>query len=499
MSSPLPSPLRRWTAAADSFYHLPAQCLAGKACCGTACFVARHRNPERWQHAATGEPRVYCLGQCFASPAVALPTAKAARPTVEVRARQGLVLGRLAVGGARTLGAYLALDGYQALEQALKQTPGQVLDTVETSGLRGRGGAGFPTGKKWRAVAAAPTGDKYVIANADEGDPGACIDRFLMEDDPFSLIEGMTLAAYATGADSGLIYLRGEYPLAATVLTAALHEARAAGLLGEAVLHHAGFNFDIRLHVGRGSYVCGEETALIHALEGRRPEVRARPPHPTHQGLHGRPTVLNNVETLVSVPSIVARGGEACRELGFSTSRGTKAVSLNSLFNRPGLYEVEFGVPVRHLVEELGGGLQEGALKGLIIGGPLAGIIPPHLLDTPFGFEELRAIGASVGHGGVVAFDQDTSIASLVHHVFSFGAYESCGKCTPCRLGSARIEEIFRRALTSGRATHEDQADWRELLTALKWTSLCGHGTGLAEFGESVVRHYGKELDSCFK
>lgn len=494
----LPSPLRRWPAAADSFYHLPDQSVSGKACCGTACFVARHCHPERWQHAVTGEPRVYCLGQCFAAPAVAHPAAQAVRPTVEVRARHGLVLGRLAAGGARTLGDYLALDGYQALDKALKQTPGQVLETVDTSGLRGRGGAGFPTGKKWRAVAAVPGGGKYVIANADEGDPGACIDRFLMEDDPFSLIEGMTLAAYATGADAGVIYLRGEYPLAAAALTAALCEARAAGFLGEGVLQHAGFNFDISLHVGRGSYVCGEETALIHALEGRRPEVRARPPLPTQQGLQGRLTVVNNVETLVSVPSIIARGGAACRELGFSTSRGTKAVSLNSLFSRPGLYEVEFGITVRHLVEELGGGLQQEALKGLIIGGPLAGIIPPQLLDTPFGFEELRAIGASVGHGGVVAFDDHTSIAALVHHVFSFGAYESCGKCTPCRLGSRWIEEIFHRALKYGRAPHEDQSTWRELLTALKQTSLCGHGTGLAEFGESVIRYYGKELESCF-
>lgn len=499
MNSQLPSPLRQWPAAVDSFFHLPSGSVSGRACCGTACFVARHRNSRRWQNAVAGGPRVYCLGQCFASPAVAPPTGKSVRPRVEVRARQGVVLGRLAAGGARTLDEYSALGGYQALDKALKHPAEQVLQAVETSGLRGRGGAAFPTGRKWRALAAEPIAEKHVIANADEGDPGAYIDRFLMEDDPFSLIEGMTLAAYATGAKSGWIYLRGEYPTAAIVLRAAIDEARTAGLLGPAVLGHADFGFDITLHVGRGSYVCGEETALIHALEGKRPEVRARPPLPTTQGLHGQPTVVNNVETLVSVPHIVAGGGEAYRELGFSSSRGTKAVSLNSLFARPGLYEVEFGVPVRHLVEELGGGLQDGDLKGVLIGGPLAGVIPPHLLDTLFGFEELRAIGAAVGHGGIVAFDQETSIAALVHHVFSFGAHESCGKCTPCRLGSSRIEEIFRLALEGEKTTREDHAAWLEFLSALKWASLCGHGTGLAEFGESVVRHYGKELASCFK
>jgi NADH:ubiquinone oxidoreductase subunit F (NADH-binding) len=225
----------------------------------------------------------------------------------------------------------------------------------------------------------------------------------------------------------------------------------------------------------------------------------ARPPYPTERGLFDRPTLLNNVETLVSVPWIVAHGGETYAALGFSKSRGTKALSLNSLFNRPGLYEVEFGVTVRHIVEEIGGGLRGGAkLKGVLIGGPIIGMIPPHLLDTPLGFEELGAIGAGVGHGGVVAFDEHTSIPALVEHVFSFGAYESCGKCTPCRSGSGRVEEIFANAV-AGDATRADLRECRDLVAALKLASLCGHGTGLARFAESILRYYPQEIEPCFK
>jgi NADH:ubiquinone oxidoreductase subunit F (NADH-binding) len=245
--------------------------------------------------------------------------------------------------------------------------------------------------------------------------------------------------------------------------------------------------------------VCGEETSLLRSIEGNRPEVMARPPYPTERGLFGRPTLLNNVETLVNIPWIVAHGGEAYAAIGFSKSRGTKALSLNSLFNRPGLYEVEFGVTVRHIVEELGGGLRGGGqLKGVIIGGPIIGMIPPHLLDTPLGFEELAGIGAGVGHGGVVAFDEHTSIPDLVAHVFSFGAYESCGKCTPCRSGSGRIEDLFTNAL-AGDATKADLQECRDLVTALKLASLCGHGTGLARFAESILRYYPTEIEPCFK
>jgi NADH:ubiquinone oxidoreductase subunit F (NADH-binding) len=477
----------------DSFYHLSDCSLSGKACRGTACFAARHLNPKRWAQAIAQEPRVYCLGECFVAPSI---SNGADRPKIEIHSGCGIALERLARGGARTLKAY---GGYRALEPALAKSPEKITQAIETSALRGRGGAGFPTGKKWRAVARQESAEKFIVANADEGDPGAYIDRFLIEDDPHALIEGMLLAGCAIGAHKGWIYLRKEYPRAEEILREAIDEARAAGFLGARVLGRD-FSFEIDVIIGQGSYVCGEETAMLRAIEGRRPEVMARPPYPTEHGLFGKPTLINNVETLVSIPWIVAHGGEAYRALGFSKSRGTKVVSLNSLFVRPGLYEIEFGVPVRQIVEELGGGLRDGAaIRAVMIGGPLAGVIPPHLLDTPFGFEELHAIGAGVGHGGIVAFDEHTSIPELVEHVFSFGAYESCGKCTPCRLGARKIEEIFERIVSAGSAPPANFAEFEQLVTALKWTSLCGHGGGLGEFAESVLRYYRDELASCFK
>jgi formate dehydrogenase iron-sulfur subunit len=416
---------------------------------------------------------------------------------MEVRSRHSVVLSRLTNGDVRSLQAYTAQGGYTVLEEALAKPSEKVIEAIETSGLRGRGGAGFPTGRKWRAVAQQPAGEKFIIANADEGDPGAYIDRFLLEDDPHALLEGMLLAAYAIGARKGRIYLRNEYPRAEDILRNAIAEAGSAGLLGKRVLGRD-FVFDVDLVVGRGSYVCGEETALIRSIEGRRPHVMARPPFPTEHGLFGKPTLVNNVETLVSVPWIVARGGEAYRALGFSQSRGTKVVSLNSLFVRPGLYEIEFGMPVRQIVEDLGGGLRDRTIGGLIIGGPLAGVIPPHRFDTPFGFEELHNIGASVGHGGIVAFDEHTSIPELVHHVFSFGAYESCGECTPCRIGSRRIEEIFGRIVGLGTTSAKDFVELQQIVAALKMTSLCGHGGGLGEFADSVLCYYGDALEPCF-
>lgn len=486
------SPPATLSADVESFYHLPRGEHTGKACQGTACFAARHLNPALWAEASAQDPRVYCLGECFAAPAKGQTNP---RPSVKIFSRHGIVLGRLAAGGARTLADY---GDYAALAKALQHPPEQVLAAVETSGLRGRGGAGFPAGRKWRAVASQPAGEKYVVANADEGDAGAYIDRYLMEDDPHALIEAMILAGYAVGASKGYIYVRLEYPLADSVLRAAIAEARAAGWLGQRV-GGKGFAFDLEVYTGHGSYVCGEETSLLRSIEGKRPEVMARPPYPTERGLFDQPTLLNNVETLVNVPWIVTHGGEAYAALGFSKSRGTKALSLNSLFNRPGLYEVEFGVTVRHIVEEIGGGLRGGGkLKGVLIGGPIIGMIPPHLIDTPLGFEELAVIGAGVGHGGVVAFDEHTSIPELVEHVFSFGAYESCGKCTPCRSGSGRVEEIFANA-GAGDATKADLQECRDLVTALKLASLCGHGTGLARFAESILNYYPAEIEPCFK
>jgi NADH:ubiquinone oxidoreductase subunit F (NADH-binding) len=478
-----------------SYYHLDGVDLSKALCQGTACFAARHLNLPRWHQAVAQSPRVYCLGKCYAGPSAA---ADECRPRIETRSRPSVVLERIVDGGAHTLEAYRQHDGWAALERAARIAPEQVIAEVETSELRGRGGAGFLTGKKWRAAAEHDGGEKFVVANFDEGDPGAYVDRFIVEDDPYCLIEGMLIAARAVGASRGWVYARCEYPRAIDRLKLAIAEARATGILGSRV-SDGSFTFDIELVVGRGSYECGEETSLLNSIEGNRPVARVRPPFVAEHGLWSRPTIVNNVETLACVPWILRNGAKEFASLGIPGSRGTKVVSLNSLFRRPGLYEVEFGVTLREIVEELGGGLRSGELWGLMIGGPLAGVVPPDLLDTPFGFDELRAIGAAVGHGGIIAFDEHTSIAELIHHVFSFAAYESCGKCTPCRLGAARIESIFEQLGGSRRATTREWTEWNDIVAALKLASLCGLGVGLAEFAESLARHFPQEVQQCFE
>jgi len=480
----------------DGFYHLAGVDVADVHCQGTACFVARHLAPERWERALEG-PRVHCLGRCYRAPARG---SDEERPHVEVASREAVVLERVVGGGARSLGAYTAATGLAGLRAALSGGPDRVLEELEASGLRGRGGAAFPTGRKWRAVRAHHrrlARASVVVCNADEGDPGAYVDRVLLEDDPFAVLEGMAIAAHTVGAARGIVYVRREYPAAAAAVRGAVAEASAAGVLGTRS-EVTGDGFRVDVVDGAGSYVCGEETALLNAIEGRRPEVRVRPPFPAERGLWGAPTLVNNVETLAAVPWIVRNGGAAHAALGRGASRGTKVVSLNSLFRRPGLYEVELGIPVREIVEDLGGGLRRGRLHGVLIGGPLAGILPPHLLDTPFTVEDLRAVGADVGHGGIVTFDELTSVAELLRHVFRFGAFESCGKCTPCRVGSPRVERLAGH-LVAGAVLDDDEArTWRQTVDALGSASLCGHGTGLAAFARSVAAHYPEELGPCF-
>ena len=495
VTSPPPGPPRTSAAGPEraSFYHLATPPEGTERCQGLACFVARHLDADRWRAATAQQTRVHCLGKCHIAPASA---ADEDRPRIEVAAPEPIVLDRLVKGGAPTLSHYRAQGGYRALPRALELAPQHLVTEIERSGLRGRGGAGFPAGKKWRAVLSQDSAVKYIVANGDEGDPGAYIDRFLMEEDPHAILEAMLIAARAVGARGGFIYVRAEYPTAARRMEAAIREARAENLLGDGILGSS-LAFDLHVVRGHGSYLCGEETALLNALEGKRPEVRARPPYPAAHGVFGRPTLVHNIETLVNIPWIVSRGGDAYAAYGHSTSRGTKVLSLNSLFRRPGLYEVELGMPVRQVVEDLGGGLATGALKGVLIGGPLAGIIPPSLLQTPLAFDELRAIGASVGHGGVVGFDEHTTIPELVHHVFAFGAAESCGKCTPCRLGSRRVERLFAQP-PAREAEGDSRETWRTLITTLAETSLCGHGSGLGEFGASIERYYPEELHRCF-
>ncbi|WP_229506960.1 NADH-ubiquinone oxidoreductase-F iron-sulfur binding region domain-containing protein [Pseudoduganella rivuli] len=472
-------PLQRHVAA-SSFYHLAGKTLDGCACNGLACFAARADDPVRWATASRQAVPVYCLGKCYASPADADHDV---RPYVASHSRGSVLLENVRHGGVRALAEYQRRGGGAARLAALAMAPADVVRLVQASQLRGRGGAGFPAGRKWQAMAAQAAPRKYLVVNADEGDPGAFSDRFLLEDDPFRLIEAAIIAAHATGATHGYIYLRKEYPAAAAVLARALDEARAARWLGAA--------FDLECVIGEGSYLCGEETALLNALEGRRPEVRLRPPQLTECGLYGLPTLVQNVETLCAVPWIVANGAHAYAALGFSQSRGTKLLSLNSLFNRPGLYEVEFGMPLAAVVDELGLGLRRGRLAGVMVGGPLAGIVPPPLLGTRLGYEEMQAIGCAVGHGGVIAFADDTPLAAIVAEVFRFGARESCGKCTPCHLGTPRLAALFGAVQSgTGRAGTGEMAQCDALLDALEATSLCGHGRGLAEFARAVQLHY---------
>lgn len=474
-----------------SFYHLTDISLEGCACQGLACFAARADNPPRWQQARATAPAIYCLGHCYQGPAAFGDDADVISA---VHARETVLLGNIVQGGARDIATYRERGGGAAMRLALASYPGKVIAEIEASGLRGRGGAGFPASKKWRAVATASAPRKYLVVNADEGDPGSFSDRLLMEHDPFRLIEACVIAAHATGASQGIIYLRKEYPAAHAVLETALAQARECGWLGCGILGST-LDFDLSVHIGQGSYVCGEETALLNSLEGRRPEVRLRPPQITEHGLHGKPTLVNNVETLCSVPWIIENGGTRYAAMGTGNSRGTKLLSLNSLFNRPGLYEVEFGISLREIVEELGGGLRRGQLKGVMIGGPLAGVIPPALLDTPLGYEELQDIGAAVGHGGVIAFADDTTIAEIIVEVFRFGSQESCGKCTPCHLGSPELAHSFNAVLAGQKMP---ASRWCALIDALEATSLCGHGRGLAEFARAIERHYPEELAQCF-
>ncbi len=479
-----------------SFYHLRGAPIERRSCQGLACFAARAANPARWRQATAESSRVYCLGKCYLGPA---STEDTHRPHIESRARQPVLLANTLAGGVHAFADYRARGGGEALARALAAPPADIIFAITDSGLRGRGGAGFSTGRKWRAVAEQPGATKYLVVNADEGDPGAFSDRALMEDDPFLLIEGALIAAHAVGAHKGYVYLRGEYPLARARLQAALDNARAAGLLGPRVLG-ANFAFDLDIVLGEGSYLAGEETAMLNAIEGRRPEARARPPQVFEHGLHGQPTLVQNVETLCAVPWIVRNGAHAYRALGFSQSHGTKLISLSSTFNRPGLYEIEFGMTLRKIVADIGGGLGGGEPRALMIGGPLAGLVPPSLFDARFGYEELQAIGAAVGHGGIIAFGADTSIADIAHEVFRFGSYESCGKCTPCHLGAPLLAQSFGSFASSSasKAPRLSRDEYDDLLNALEAASLCGHGRGLAEFARNLERHFPRELKACF-
>jgi formate dehydrogenase iron-sulfur subunit len=412
-----------------------------------------------------------------------------------LRSQQRLTAARLGLVDPVDLDDYRAHGGYQGLEAALALSPREIVQRITDSGLRGRGGAAFPTGIKWNTVLEQPAALKYIACNADEGDSGTFADRMLMEGDPFSLIEGMTIAGLAVGATQGYVYLRVEYPRAARILATALRVARERGHLGADVLG-SGKPFDITVRVGAGAYICGEETSMLESLQGRRGEVRVRPPLPAIKGLFDQPTVVNNVVTLATVPVILARGAAFYRDFGMGRSRGTVLLQLAGNVKHGGLVERAFGLTVRELVFHYGEGSSTGKpVRAVQIGGPLGAYLAPGDFDTPLDYEALTAKDALLGHGGVVVFDDSVDMARMARHAFAFCALESCGKCTPCRIGSTRGVELIDRMKSRNHGSREtDLALLEELCETMAEGSLCGLG-GLTPFPvRSALRHFREDF-----
>ena len=395
---------------------------------------------------------------------------------------------------ALSLEDFLLHQGFMALQKAWELGPDAVIAAVTESGLRGRGGAGFPTGIKWRTVADTPGDQKYIACNADEGDSGTFSDRMLMEGDPFGLLEAMAIAGFAVGANKGYIYLRSEYPLTHTILTRAIDTLRDAGWLGENI-QGSGFDFDVELHLGAGSYVCGEETAMLESLEGKKGIVRYKPPLPAIEGLFGKPTVVNNVVTLASVPNIVNLGGERYAGMGVHRSKGTLAFQLAGNIKRGGLVEKSFGITLRELIEGYGGGTASGRpVKAVQVGGPLGAYLPESQLDTPLDYEAFAGISAMIGHGGIVVFDDTADMAQQARFAMEFCAIESCGKCTPCRIGSTRGVEVIDR-LIKGEKRDESYDLLIELCDTMEDASLCAMG-GMTPYPvRSILQHFADDFN----
>ena len=388
---------------------------------------------------------------------------------------------------------YIAFDGYAALGKVLTEmTPEQVIQTMLDSGLRGRGGAGFPTGLKWKFAAGNKADQKYVCCNADEGDPGAFMDRSILEGDPHVVIEAMAIAAYAIGASQGYIYVRAEYPIAVHRLQVAISQAREYGLLGDDIFG-TGFHFDLDVKLGAGAFVCGEETALMTSIEGKRGEPRPRPPFPAVKGLFGKPTILNNVETYANVPQIILKGAEWFSSMGTEKSKGTKVFALGGKIKNTGLVEIPMGTTLRTVVEEIGGGIPGGKkFKAAQTGGPSGGCIPASLIDTPIDYDNLIAIGSMMGSGGLIVMDEDTCMVDIAKFFLEFNVDESCGKCTPCRVGTKRLLELLNK-ITDGTGTMEDLEKIDELAQFIKANSLCGLGQTAPNPVLSTLRYFRDE------
>jgi formate dehydrogenase iron-sulfur subunit len=404
-----------------------------------------------------------------------------------------LTFARCGIVDPRSLDDYRAHGGYKGLEKALALGAEATIEEVVQSGLRGRGGAGFPTGIKWRTVAATEADRKYIVCNADEGDSGTFADRMIIEGDPFVLIEGMTIAGLAVGATRGYLYIRSEYPHAVARMEEAIGIARAAGYLGRAVAGSA-FDFDMEVRVGAGAYVCGEETALLESLEGRRGVVRAKPPLPAHKGLFGKPTVINNVISLATVPIILAEGATAYRDFGMGRSRGTMPIQIAGNVKHGGLYEVAFGVTLGELVDEIGGGTASGRpVRAVQVGGPLGAYFPRALFDTPFDYEAFAGKDGLIGHGGIVVFDDTVDMAKQARFAMEFCALESCGKCTPCRIGSTRGVETVDR-IVRGEEREKNLVVLEDLCHTMKFGSLCALGGFTPYPVMSALHHFPEDF-----
>ncbi len=400
-----------------------------------------------------------------------------------------LMFARCGIIDPLSLDDYRAHGGYKGLERALTLSPTAIVDEVTKSGLRGRGGAGFPTGIKWKTVHDTAAPRKYIVCNADEGDSGTFADRMIMEGDPFLLIEGMTIAGIAVGATMGFIYIRSEYPHAIAAMRSAIAIARKAGLLGVNVAG-GGSAFDLEVRVGAGAYVCGEETALLESLEGRRGIVRAKPPLPAHKGLFASPTVINNVLTLTTVPYVLAEGAKTYADYGMGRSRGTMPIQLAGNIKYGGLFETAFGVTLGELVDDIGGGTASGRpVKAVQVGGPLGAYFPPSMFDAPFDYEAFAARDGLIGHGGIVVFDDTADMARMAQFAFEFCAIESCGKCTPCRIGSTRGAETIEKIMAGDRS-EANLALVADLCNTMKFGSLCALGGFTPYPVMSAIKHF---------
>lgn len=391
---------------------------------------------------------------------------------------------------------YIGFHGYEALGKVLTEmTPQQVIDTILDSGLRGRGGAGFPTGLKWKFAAGNDADQKYVCCNADEGDPGAFMDRSILEGDPHVVIEAMAIAGYAIGATQGYVYIRAEYPIAVKRLSIAIQQAKEYGLLGKNIFD-SGFDFDLDIRLGAGAFVCGEETALMTSIEGHRGEPRPRPPFPAVKGLFQKPTILNNVETYANVPQIILNGSDWFKAMGTEKSKGTKVFALGGKINNTGLVEVPMGTTLRTIVEEIGGGIPNGKkFKAAQTGGPSGGCIPASLIDTEIDYDNLIAIGSMMGSGGLIVMDEDTCMVDIAKFFLEFTVDESCGKCTPCRVGTKRMYEILDK-ISKGKATMEDLDRLEKLCYFIKENSLCGLGQTAPNPVLSTLRYFRDEYEA---